>query len=236
MRSRLAALAAAAALLVVGCGEARPAASATASSSSTRAASTATPASTSSAAAAAIKTGAPAQVVDVVDGDTLDVRLDGKVQRVRLILVDTPEVFGGVQCYGREASTYTKSLLPAGTALRLERDVSETDRFGRLLRYAYLDDGRLVNEVLVRDGYGRVATFPPDLKLVERMRAAEREARDARRGLWGGCETPTATPSAASTPFASCAAARAAGAAPVRRGQPGYNPGLDGDADGIACE
>lgn len=185
-----------------------------------------------------------ASVVDVVDGDTLDVRLDGKTQRIRLILVDTPEVFGGVQCFGREASDYTKKLLPAGTALRLERDVSNTDRFDRLLRYAYLADGRMVNELLVRDGFARVATFPPDVKYVDRLRSVEREAREAGRGLWSGCAasaTPTSAPaSTAVAPteafYPNCAAARSAGVAPIRRGSPGYRAALDGDGDGVACD
>lgn len=98
--------------------------------------------------------GVPVEVVAVVDGDTLDVRIGGATQRVRLILVDTPEVFGGTECFGPEASAYTKRTLPVGTLVSLEKDVSETDRFGRLLRYVYLGDGRMFNEILVAEGEG----------------------------------------------------------------------------------
>jgi micrococcal nuclease len=147
-----------------------------------------------------------AVVVAVVDGDTIDVQLDGRSQRVRLILIDTPEVFGGAECYGAEASSFTKSLLPAGTAVGLERDVSETDRYGRLLRYVYLADGRMVNELIVAGGYAHLYTYPPDVKHVDRIRAAEQAARAAGRGLWSACPgasaTPTVSPTIVATPSA----------------------------------
>lgn len=136
-----------------------------------------------------------AEITGVVDGDTLDVRIGGVIQRVRLILVNTPEVFGGAECFGAEASAFTKSTLPVGSVVSLEKDVSETDRFGRLLRYVYLADGRMLNEVLVAGGYAQVATFPPDLKYQTRLLAAQTTARDARAGLWASCvATPTPTP------------------------------------------
>lgn len=130
-----------------------------------------------------------ARVERVVDGDTIRVTFDGddEVYRVRLLLVNTPEVQGEPECYGEEAAAYLAALLPAGTLVELERDVSDTDRFGRLLRYAYLDDGTLVNEALLTGGYAHVVTFPPDLREVDRFRAVEREAREAGRGLWSAC-------------------------------------------------
>lgn len=145
--------------------------------------------------AAPIPPGQPATIVNVVDGDTVDVMLNGEQKRVRLILIDTPEVFGGEECYGRAASDFTKSLLKAQAPVHLEKDVSETDRFDRLLRYVYLDDGRMVNEVIVSEGFATLATYPPDVKYVERIRAAERSAREAGRGLWSACQgapVPTA--------------------------------------------
>jgi micrococcal nuclease len=130
----------------------------------------------------------------VVDGDTIDVDIEGQIKRVRLILVDTPEVHGRVECYGAEASAYVKSLVPIGAVMTLESDVSERDRYGRLLRYVYLSDGRMLNEVLVRDGYATLATYPPDLKYVERIRSAEQYARTSGLGLWSACATtPTRT-------------------------------------------
>jgi micrococcal nuclease len=139
----------------------------------------------------------------VVDGDTIDVSLGGQTQRVRLIGVDTPEVFGGTDCFGPEASAFTKTRLAPGLPVTLEKDVSETDRFGRLLRYVYMPDGIMFNELLVAEGYAQVATFPPDVKYQERFLAAQRAAREQGKGLWSGCVddstpgvtlTPTRTP------------------------------------------
>lgn len=128
-----------------------------------------------------------ATVAFVVDGDTIEVTLDGRPWRVRFILVDTPEVYGDEDCFGRQASARTKALLPPGMLVRLERDVTETDRYGRLLRYVYLPDGRMLNELLVAEGYARVATFPPDVRHIERVRTAEVSARRAKAGLWAAC-------------------------------------------------
>ena len=102
---------------------------------------------------------------------------------------------------GAEASAFTRELLPLGTAVTLERDVSEVDRFDRLLRYVYLPDGRMANEVIVEDGYAVLATFPPDVKHEARIRAAQTRAREAGRGLWGACvDTPTPAPTVVPTP------------------------------------
>lgn len=138
--------------------------------------------------------GLGATVVSVTDGDTIKVSASGTVQTVRLILIDTPEVFGGEECFGRAASDFTKQLLPAGAPVMLEKDVSETDRFDRLLRYVWLADGRMANEVIVADGYATLSTFPPDLKYLDRIRVAERQAREAGRGLWSACQATTPVP------------------------------------------
>ncbi|MYI82175.1 MAG: hypothetical protein F4056_02295, partial [Chloroflexi bacterium] len=94
-------------------------------------------------------------VARVVDGDTIDVTIWDETRRVRLLLVDTPEV-RPTECYGPEASEYVSSLLPEGSEVRLERDVTDTDAFGRLLRYVYLPDGRMLNELLLEGGYAAV--------------------------------------------------------------------------------
>ncbi|WP_322795088.1 thermonuclease family protein [Tepidiforma sp.] len=166
-------------------------------------------------------------VTAVVDGDTIDVGGCADAGRVRLILIDTPEIFGGARCFSREASDYTKQFL-LGRTVGLERNVSNTDRYGRFLRYAWLD-GELFNERIVRDGYAVLAEFPPDLKYRDRIAAAEAEARAANRGLWAACggidrpatptpvgvasptptRTPSPTPSATPTPGGSCGAATA---------------------------
>lgn len=128
-------------------------------------------------------------VLGVVDGDTIDVQIGGTRTRVRYIGINTPETVHptrGTECFGAEASARNRALV-AGQFIRLEKDVSETDRYGRLLRYVYVDDV-LVNEVLVAEGYANVSTYPPDVRYTERFRAAEAAARAAGKGLWGaGC-------------------------------------------------
>jgi micrococcal nuclease len=124
----------------------------------------------------------PVIVVRVVDGDTFELE---NGEKVRLIGVDTPEsVKSGtaIQCFGKEAASYLTELI-GGKAVRLERDVSERDRYGRLLRYAYLGE-LFVNDFLVREGYAYAATFPPDVREQERFRDAQNEARAQGRGLW----------------------------------------------------
>jgi micrococcal nuclease len=136
----------------------------------------------------ALPEGHDTTVSRITDGDTIVV---GGDVRVRLIGMDTPETQDprtSVQCFGPEASRHTAELLPPGTAVRLVYDVDRTDRYGRTLAYVYrLSDGLFVNVALVRDGYARIATYPPNVAHVEEIRAAETEAREAGRGLWGGC-------------------------------------------------
>ena len=132
-----------------------------------------------------------AQVVRVVDGDTIIVEVGGLEERVRYIGMDAPESVRPsfpIEEWGREASAANADLVE-GESVVLERDVSDTDRFGRLLRYVWLheDTGEwlLVNLELVRLGYANAGSFPPDVKYNDEMHTAEREARDADRGLWG---------------------------------------------------
>ena len=132
-----------------------------------------------------------AQVVRVIDGDTILVELDGRPMTVRYIGVDTPESVASdrpVECVGKEASARNQELV-AGKQVRLEKDVSEADRFGRALRYVWLDT-EMVNARLVQEGYAQAATFPPDVRHADLFRRLQREAHAARRGLWGACATP----------------------------------------------
>jgi micrococcal nuclease len=122
-----------------------------------------------------------ARVTRNTDGDTL--RLSG-IGRVRLIGVDTPEVYGGVECYGREASAFTKRVLPPGTVVRYRLGVDPRDRYGRALAYVWLADGRFFNLMLVDRGYAQVLTIPPNVDYADRFREAQRRAREAERGLW----------------------------------------------------
>ena len=134
------------------------------------------------------------EVVKVVDGDTIDVRLNGQVKRLRYIGVNTPETVDprrGVECFGKEASEENKKIV-GGQTVFLEKDVSDTDRYDRLLRYVYLSlntgEMLLVNDYLVREGFAQVSTYPPDVKYVERFKDAENEARNNNKGLWGKCK------------------------------------------------
>ncbi len=140
---------------------------------------------------------AQATVVRVVDGDTLVVRIGDGEERVRLIGIDTPESVKPntpVQCFATEASARTKTLLPIGTAVRLERDVELRDRYKRLLAYVYRQpDDLFVNLVLAREGFALPYTFPPNVAHADDFVAAATEARQAVRGLWGRCRDP-ATP------------------------------------------
>ena len=126
------------------------------------------------------------KVTRVIDGDTIE--LEGG-KRVRYIGIDTPELSGTVECFGREAYDKNKELVE-GNQVRLEKDVSETDRYGRLLRYVYID-GNFINDLLVRTGYANASSYPPDIKYQDQFREAEREAREANRGLWSSCSTQT---------------------------------------------
>ncbi len=133
-----------------------------------------------------------AAVVDtVVDGDTLAVRLDGRRERVRLLGIDTPESVKPdtpVECYAKEAAARLRALLPAGTQVRLVRDVEERDRYRRLLAYVYRQpDGLFVNLDMVRGGYAQLLTYPPNVAHTDELRQAVADARRAGRGLWGSC-------------------------------------------------
>jgi len=137
-----------------------------------------------------------AEVVRVIDGDTIEVDIDGNLYKVRYIGIDTPETVHptkGEEPYGIEASNKNKELV-GGKTIRLEKDVSETDKYGRLLRYVYVDD-LFVNAELVRLGYAQVSTYPPDVRYQDYFLQLQREAREASRGLWGIVqETPTSMP------------------------------------------
>src|SRR3954452_9580050 len=134
-----------------------------------------------------------ATMISVVDGDTIDVDIRGHRERVRLIGIDTPETKKPntpVQCYGPEATKFTKSLLPKDVALHLERDVVARDDFGRMLAYVYLPiDGEFVNLPIIRQGYARPLTIKPNAAhadgCVESANAAQRE-HICRSARWTG--------------------------------------------------
>lgn len=134
----------------------------------------------------------PARVTEVVDGDTIRVEVNGEVYPVRYIGIDAPETVHPsepVQWMGPEASEANRRLV-AGQIVYLEQDVSDTDRYGRLLRYVFLADGTFVNAELVRLGYALSSTYPPDVRHQELLRQMQREAREMARGLWGPTPVP----------------------------------------------
>lgn len=102
----------------------------------------------------------------------------------RLIGVDSPEVFGGRECFGREASAYAKRLLTPGLRVGVERDVEELDRYGRPLIYLRLPDRRSFNELLLAEGYAVPLTIPPNVRHAERFRELAARARERAAGLW----------------------------------------------------
>jgi micrococcal nuclease len=136
-----------------------------------------------------------ATVVRIVDGDTVEI--EGG-QKVRYIGIDTPETVAlsaPVQCFGQEASLKNRELV-LNKQVELEKDVSETDKYGRLLRYVWVDK-ILVNELLVRQGYAQTSSYPPDIKYQDRFIKAQQLAREEKLGLWHACDyfgQPLASP------------------------------------------
>ena len=127
-------------------------------------------------------------VTKIIDGDTIDVLMDGKKETVRFIGIDTPEVHDPrkpVQCFGKEAWDRAKELLD-GKQVRLEPDVSQGDRdkYNRLLRYVYLEDATLVNKLLIQEGYAHEYTYRIPYTYQVEFEDAERDAREQKRGLW----------------------------------------------------
>jgi len=149
------------------------------------------------------------KVVRVVDGDTINVEINGKVEPVRYIGIDTPETVDPrkpVQCFGVEASKKNKELVE-GKMVRLEKDITDRDKYNRLLRYVWLGD-MLINQTLVEQGFAKSYSYPPDIKYQDRFVAAEKKAREDKLGLWTACVSTNATvaPTTAISPAAQSSA------------------------------
>ena len=143
-------------------------------------------------------------VTRVIDGDTIEI--EGG-QRVRYIGIDTPETVDPrkpVQCFGIEASSKNKELV-SGKRVRLEKDVSETDKYGRLLRYVYVGD-TFVNLELVKRGYAYAYSYPPDIKYQNQFTDVQRLAKEQNVGLWGSCPVSSSAPQPTTTnqPSSAC--------------------------------
>lgn len=137
-----------------------------------------------------------ATITKIIDGDTILLHTG---QKLRYIGIDTPETVHPsrpVECYGKEASIKNAELV-LGKEVRLEKDISETDQYGRLLRYVWLGD-IMVNELLLAEGYAQVDTYPPDVKYKDRLQKAEKKARQEKIGFWNTCQTESNTQSAQS--------------------------------------
>jgi len=133
-------------------------------------------------------------VVSIVDGDTIKVELDGVRKTLRYIGIDTPEVG---QPYFEESDQANRSLIPTGSIVYLEKDVSETDPFDRILRYVYLPNETFVNGALVAMGMAFVKAYPPDTKHQEFLFSLEEQAKSDQVGMWATIlYTPTPEPSA----------------------------------------
>jgi micrococcal nuclease len=191
------------------------------------------------------------KVVNVVDGDTI--KLDnGEV--VRYIGIDTPETVHPskpVQCFGKEASQKNEELV-LNKEVRLVRDVSETDKYNRILRYVYVEDV-FVNDYLVRNGFAKSSSYPPDVKHQDQFKEAEEEARNNKRGLWAddACKTEPepepikTTPVVKTTPSdnssyscdcsKTCSRMSSCAEAQYQLNVCGCSR-RDGDKDGIACD
>jgi micrococcal nuclease len=143
------------------------------------------------------------KVKRVIDGDTIQLE---NGQKVRYIGINTPESVDPrrpVQCFGKEASKRNKELVE-GKVVRLEKDVEDKDKYGRLLRYVYLPSGAFINYELVKQGYASVYTFPPNVKYVNKLQQAQKYAREKNLGLWAKCNKKIATIfKASSTPAVS---------------------------------
>lgn len=126
---------------------------------------------------------ATVRVKRIIDGDTIELSNGDTVRYIGINAPESVDPRREAGCFGKEASEFNKHLV-AGKDVRLAKDISDRDKYGRLLRYVYLEDGMLVNEMLVREGYAFVATYPPDVSKKDIFRAAERMARDEDRGLW----------------------------------------------------
>ncbi len=189
--------------------------------------------------------GTEAKVLEVTDGDTIKVSINGATYKVRYIGIDTPETkhpSKGVEHYGPEASAYNKKLV-GGKTVRLVKDVSNTDKYNRLLRYIYVGD-LFVNAKLVKEGYAHASSYPPDVKYADKFRDLERWAKENDKGLWAqktaakaekkpdsGCEAGYSPCVPTYPPDLNCADIG------EKVEVTGDDPhGLDRDGDGVGCE
>lgn len=130
-----------------------------------------------------------ATVVRVIDGDTIVVNLSGTEERVRYVGIDTPELARNgkqAECMGEEAKGQNEFLV-LGQEVTLKRDISDKDKYGRLLRYVYVEDV-LVQEQLVEGGFAEVFYYKPDITKYKELKDLEKKAKENQEGMWGSCQ------------------------------------------------
>ena len=143
----------------------------------------------------------PTPVVQIVDGDTLTIQHNGRNEKIRLIGIDAPESrinnktkkdaargngdMETITKMGKEATLFVKKIVKPGDPVTIEFDKQTRDKYGRLLGYVYLANGKMLNEEIVKAGYANLLTYPPNVKYQDRFLKAYREARENSRGLWG---------------------------------------------------
>ena len=135
--------------------------------------------------------GANGRIVKVIDGDTVDVSMSGRTERVRLIGIDTPETKKPntpIQCFGPEASKHINELLPVDTPVLVQRDVEARDPYGRLLGYVYrTSDNLFVNQDLIINGFARPLSIAPTTAFASEFATLAQTAQNSKIGLWGEC-------------------------------------------------
>ena len=145
-----------------------------------------------------------ATVIKVIDGDTLKIKYQSSEENIRLIGIDTPESkinkkakkdskrsgqdIKTIIALGDKAANFTRSLVKPGNTIKVEFDVQQRDRYGRILGYIYLNNGKMLNEEIIKAGYANIMTVPPNVKHQEVFLIAYREASNNRKGLWKGVE------------------------------------------------
>ena len=157
-----------------------------------------------------------ATVLSWHDGDTLRILVAGRTETVRLIGIDAPEASPNDRArdqatrlgiplrelldLGRRSRDFAARLAPPGTRVLVELDVQTRDRYGRLLSYLWLPDGAMLNERILEAGWALLLTVPPNVRYVDRLREAQRRAREREAGLWGTAVTPGPGPRAGCDP------------------------------------
>jgi len=165
-------------------------------------------------------------VVKVVDGDTIHVRIGDRVEKVRYIGMNAPELHHptkGVEPFGREAAEANRKLVE-GQTVRLELDVQERDKYGRLLAYVYVGD-MMMNAELVAQGYAQVMTIPPNVKYQDLFLKKQREARLLQLGLWKDTSLPPSSGTSSGRPRVAQQPSRSTAPDPRQaQGRPGVAP------------